>query len=194
MTFSSKELRPVEGQENILEAFRVMRNTLQVGADIFPKSTISTPAGSTPIDVYWCPQYNFWFSFRPPESKNKFWNCFGLDNIQKENTSPLTPIVEINPPINVGVKGNNGGALLLDGRGNIYLGHTGSITIIGYEGESKSNFWHKYEKLCGREDIITVSTSGKSNGRKVVLLGRVDKPDLKRKVSDFVRTVAEIKS
>ena len=194
MTFSSKELRPVEGQENILEAFRVMRNTLQVGAVIFPKSTISTPAGITPIDVYWCPQYNFWFSFRSPEVKNKFWNCFGLDDLQQKNTTSLTPTVEINPPLNIGVKGNNGGALLRDRHGNIYLGHTGNITIVGYVGRSKSNFWHKYETLCGIEDIVTVSTSGKSDGRKVVLLGRVDKPDLKRKISEFVRTVAEIKS
>ena len=161
---------------------------------MFPKSTISTPAGITKIDVYWCPKYNFWLSFRPPALKNKFWNCFGLDNLQQMVTSPLTPTVEINPPINVGIKGNNGGALLLDRNGNIHLGHTGSITIVGHEGGSKSNFWHKYEKLCGREDIVTVSTSGMSDGRKVVLLGRIDKPELKRKVSEFVRTVAEIKS
>lgn len=102
--------------------------------------------------------------------------------------------MEINPPINVGVRGNNGGAILRDRHGNIYLGHTGSITIVGHEGGSKSNFWHKYEKLCGRKNIVSVSTLGKSDGRKVVLLGRVDKPDLKRKVSEFVRTVAEIKN
>lgn len=192
--FARDELKPVKGRNNILEAFKLMRETLKDGADRFPGCMISTPGGSEEQDVYWHPQYEFWFSFRPPQSKKRFWNSFGHDDLQQKNTSPLTPTVEINPPLHVGVKGNNGGALLRDRHGNIYLGHTGSITIVGHDGGSKSNFWDKYEKLCGGEDIMTISTSGKSNGRKIVLLGRVDKPDLKRKVSDFVRTVAKIKS
>ena len=170
VTFTSGNLKPVEGHKYILEAFKVMCNTLKDGAHKFPDSTISTPGGSRKQDVYWCPQYRFWFSFRSPElNNNKFWNGFGLDDLEQKNTSPLTPIVEINPPIKVGVRGNNGGALLRDRQGNIYWGHTGSITIISHKGGSKSNFWDKYEKLCGRENIITVSPSGKSDGREVIL-------------------------
>ena len=193
VSFVTGELKPVEGRKNMLEAFKVMCDTLKDGARRLPDRTISTPHGSRKQDVYWHTQYRVWCSFRSPESNNnKFWNGFGLDDLQQKNTSPLTPTVEINPPIKVGVGGNYGGALLRDRQGNIYLGHTGSITTISHKGKSKPNFWKKYEKLCGRENIVTVYPPGKSD-REVILLGRVDNPDLRQKVFEFVHAIAKIK-
>ena len=195
ITFSGNELKPVEGRKNMLEAFDVMRDRLSYRAEEFKNFKISTPGSNKELDVYWHKHKGVWCSFSYSDEKNKFWNCFGIENPAHHKT--LIPTVEINPPIQkeIGVGGNNGGVFLNDRQGNTYVGHTGSISIAStnYKDKSKSHFLAEYEKLCGRESIVAICLPGKPK-RKVILLGRVDEPDLIQKVSKFVKRVAEFKS
>ena len=184
---------PLEGRENILEAFRVMCKTLTEGAQKIPNVPISTPGrkgwstDEKRQDVYRQHEHGFWFSFRSPETNNKFWNGFGLDDLGQKNTSFSKLIVEINPPLKskVGVGGKNGGALFCDTQGNRYLGHTGKINKV-------PDFLNQYMKQTGQGNIATVKCSKKII--KIILLGRIDSFDLKRKVSEFIRAVEKIKS
>ena len=189
-TFAGVEFKPLEGRENILEAFKIMCETLTEGAAKFPNIEILTrgrsdwPPNKKRQDVYWQRDHGFWFSFRSPEANNnKFWNGFGLDDLQQKNRPPLKPTVEINPPLKseVGFGGKNGGALLCDEQGNIYLGHTGQINGV-------RDFLDQYRKQTSQGNIVTVKRS-----REIILLGRIDSFDLNRKVSEFVRSTATIK-
>ena len=192
-----RKFEPLHGRDDIKDAFDNMCAVLS--SHQIQKRSVSTPAGVTELDTYWHELDNFraWCGFRDPDVRERrnYWNCFGIDNSIGEN-STLSPDLEINPPPAGGLNLNYGGGFLTTGSGgDIYVGHTGRITIHHRkERLTRERFIAEYEARPSHLPIIEVFRKSQQDYVTVILIGRIAEATFKNKLFGFVRDVKTIKN
>lgn len=148
-------------REESFDAFQVLRDNLERGAaKKRRRCTVGFPGGSREFDGvlrfpgkgFWAlptsGEEDFWKSKRrkshgwgPP--KNRFWCGYGVGNPRDGESLDIT--CEINPPYeNPNLR--YGGLFAKDGKGNVYLCHTGKIGG-GSEGIGKKHLLPDIEEL-----------------------------------------------
>lgn len=138
--------------------------------------TVGFPGGSAKATVYYCAPLDFWMTLKP--ISNRYWNCGGMGN--PFSTNSPAPQVEINPPRS-GLDRRIAGAYLEDENGVRYIAHNGKVGG-GAKGVSKTAFLAYYP-----------ATSPVVSGDKQIpmyVIGRLNDPDLPRKLRNFTKTSA----
>jgi hypothetical protein len=131
-------------------------------------------------NVFYSKEFNFWFTWS--ESKNRYWNAFGIGKPLKGKNNSI--IVEINIPYQ-GINRNIGGAFALDRKKEVLVLHRGKIGG-GRIGIGKELFFENY-----RDTPITVSDGEiESDFSLIAVLGG---KLLGQQVGNFVSEVNRIK-
>ena len=189
-------LQPISDRDNTKLVFDSM--CLALSSDNFEERVVVTPAGPTPLVVFWHKYMtiNVWCGFRDPDVKQrrKYWNCFGIEGSPDEQTT-LSPNLEINPPPNGGLDLRNGGVFLsCQSTGEKYVGHTGRITVNAQKRRlTREQFLERYESLDSHLPMIEVRRENQGDEIKIVLIGNISESDFKNKVFDFAKEVKNIK-
>lgn len=125
----------------------------------------------------------------------KYWNCFGIEDCSAGNAA-LAPDLEINPPPAGGMNLNYSGVFLTTRSGeDVYLGHTGRITIHHRKKkQTREQFITEYESLHPRLPVVVAFRKNKRDYVKVVLIGRISEPNFKDRLFGFVKDVRTIKN
>ena len=192
-----RNIEPVNGYHNVKDAFDHMCGVLTSRQS--QERFVATPAGRTKLTVYWhrLGGFRVWCGFRDPDVKprRKYWNCFGIENSPVEK-STLSPDLEVNPQPMGCLNLNYGGVFLTTGSGgDIYVGHTGRITIHHRkERQTRERFMAEYEARRPRLPIVEVFRKNQQDNVRVVLIGRIAEPTFKSKLFGFVKDVKTIKN
>ncbi|MBC8040084.1 MAG: hypothetical protein H7Y06_06050 [Opitutaceae bacterium] len=137
--------------------------------------------------LIWRQDAGFWVIADPfPNSVNRWILLFGEGD---PRPFPMVGITcEINPPKS-GLNLKCAGLFVRDtgGDGAVYFAHTGKIGG-GRKGISAAHFWRNYQATG-----TLVNLPGRPQPKPVVLIGRVDSPELPFQIAAFVREVARIK-
>jgi hypothetical protein len=131
-------------------------------------------------------EHGIWFHFggaiEGDGGRKRYWNVFGLDK-PKEHSN-VSIIVEINPPVE-GIDRRDSGAFAKDDKGNIFLLQRGRIGG-GKERIGKKLFSEKYDgEWAEVEDGDEKS--------ELAVIGNISSDDFVGKLSDFVKSVDNIK-
>ena len=139
-------------------------------------------SGKTEETVYWLTGKEVWAAFG--RGHNRFWNPFGLGDPSKNQNLDIT--VEINPPYQ-GIDRRTAGAFAKDPTtGLVCLVHRGNMGG-GKKGVGKNSFLAEYTN-----PLVTVFDEGHGQS-PAVLVGMLDDPGFVAGVTDFVKTVDDIK-
>jgi hypothetical protein len=141
--------------------------------------------GSELADLLWHEDLQIWVLLKPDLLDNRFWCAFGVDDPQ--STSMVEITCEINPPRD-GVDRRCAGLFVLDHGGNVVLAHSGKIGG-GRAGIGKAAFL----SYTGNADIVSV-TFPDGDEYEYIAIGRIDDPDFRQRLTNFVRTVSLFKS
>ena len=192
-----QQFEPLHGRDHIKHAFDAICAVLST--HLTQNRTVSTPGGVTELDTYWheFDDFRAWFGFRDPDVKKRrqYWNCFGIDNsIGKSST--LSPDLEINPPPAGGLNLNYGGVILAAGsEQNLYLGHTGRVTIHHRKKRlTRERFMAAYENSRSHLPIVEVFRNNQQDYVRTILIGKISDTTFKIKLFGFVRDVKTIKN
>ena len=191
-----QNLEPLKGRDNVKEDFdRFLSVFVSVQSE---ERYVRTPAGSTCLTVFWhrCGDFRVWCGFRDPDvnRRRKYWNCFSIQGAPGED-SQLSPDLETNLPPDGGLNLNYGAVFLSDKNGrDIYLGHTGRITIQHRKKRlTRNQFMARYVSRDPHLPIVTISRAQQGDEVSVVLIGRISGSDFKDGLFGFVKDVRAIK-
>lgn len=120
-----------------------------------------------------------WFSTSYDKERNKFWNAFGRD--PKENNNSIT--VEVGIP-DEGINRRIGGVFAKDENGHEYLLHRGIIG--GQRGFGKENFW----RFC---DLKQVEIKDGDQPNYACIITKLPHKDFIENVTFFIKEVNRIK-
>jgi hypothetical protein len=174
----------ITDHEQGLDAFSSVKRSFARGAQQFPQHSVGWRSNSGRFNVYWRPDLKVWgvFEPKPPKSQGRrFWICFGVDDPAKKSMLSIT--LETNPP-HEGVNRQVGGAFLRDGQGGVYLAHSDKVGG-GRRGIGASAFLSFYTQ--GQRSFVP------ERNAELIILGRVDAPDLAKRVAAYTKEVARFK-
>ena len=192
-----QQFEPLHGRDHIKHAFDNMCAVLS--SHQIQNRSVSTPGGVTELATYWheFDDFRAWCGFRDPDvrKRRKYWNCFGIDNSIGEN-STLSPDLEINPPPAGGLNLSYGGVFLTAGsRKNIYVGHTGRITVHHRkERLTRQRFISEYEARHSHLPVTEVFRNSQQDYIRIILIGEIAETTFKNKLFRFVRDVKTMKN
>ncbi len=126
-----------------------------------------------------------WVLLRPESIKNRYWCAFGVDDPYPASLLSIT--CEINPP-KEGIDRRCAGLFVRDESGEVFLAHSGKVGG-GRAGIGKGAFLEYW----GNDDILSVLFPD-SEECDYIVLGRIADPNLRRRLADFVHSVAEFKA
>lgn len=175
----NKPLKIVEDEEKIAES---QDKFLRVFKDLADKSVngrAGFPGGQEEVKLYWSSKLRIWLGSRKIEN-SRYWNGFGID--EPEEYSGRTITCEINFPIK-GIKRAVAGAFAEDESGNVYVIHRGKLG----GNYSKKTFDENYEGEWTRVQDGDMKTD-------IVVISRLDDPELPEHVKDFVYDVYRMKN
>ena len=166
-------------------AWRKLKETLKNGAKAFRKHAIGSPGGTYHFDVYWNGDERFWCCLPEPDAnEDHYWCPYGIDDPASTKTLPIT--VEINPPVQ-GINRRLAGAFVQESDDHIYLAHSGRLHCRK-KGIERSTFVLSY-RHANWQPVSWPDGLRKS----MIILGRVDGPELRIQIGNFVREVARFK-
>jgi hypothetical protein len=175
----------ITSASEIRAAYERLERRLKRGGKQF-SSVVSWPSGQREATVWWHEKYRFWASLSPRTNRNYYLVAFGLQNPKQHNV--LNIRCEVNPPRN-GVNRRCGGVLVRDSKGNILLGHRGKVGG-GQTGIGKTAFWKDYK---GDKSRIRWAKGRKRGEDEVIILGRIDSPDILVSLAKFLLKVHSFK-
>lgn len=143
---------------------------------------IGTRGGSSPLMTWYSPSIDLWVA--PDILDNRTWNALGNGD-PFASTKGVAPTLEINFPLVAG-SSSTAGLALADDYGVISFAHTGRIGG-GKAGIGKARFreFHPWTEIVLVDGVPA----------DLYMLGNLDDPDqLAANVSDFVKTVADLKA
>jgi hypothetical protein len=173
--------------QDCLAAWKKLKEALEKSATkIYRDHAVGSQASTEYCDVHWNDKQRFWcFLSKPDPNDGRYWCPFGIDDPAHAKTLSIT--VEINPPLQ-GINRKVAGAFVLDSEGHIYLAHSGRIGG-GKKGIGKSTFVTSYRH--GNWQHVSWPDGSR---KPMVILGRLDTPDLPTQIGNFVRAVARFKT
>jgi len=174
----------LDNAREIAEAFAALHRTLTSGARVH-RGDIGYQGASGKAELHWQPAAGFWVCMDPVEEpiRNRYWCAYGLGD---PATGPGNIVVEVNPPTS-GIDRRCAGAFVRDDDGVVHLAHNGRIGG-GRFGIGKAAFWEHYQ---GQPATVRWGTRGDVS--QMVVIGRVDSPELLPALAAFVREVDRIK-
>jgi hypothetical protein len=131
--------------------------------------------------VFYSTHHNFWFS--PEETKNRYWNAFGIGEPQSGKGVSIN--VEINFPYD-GINRNIGGAFGLNRNGEVLVLHRGKIGG-GRVGIGKNLFFNNF-----RGEFIEADDDGVVN--EFAVIGSLNSKLFPKQISSFIKEVDRIKN
>jgi hypothetical protein len=186
MQGGSHHLRAIDGRNESLAAFHLLKECLQTDSQVFPDHLIGWQGGGSRCATHWFSKLGFWAVLEespPNANKRRFWNCFGINDPAQQHM--LTITVEINPP-HEGENRRVGGLFVRDEDGSIYIAHTGRVG--GGRIGIGQNAFREFAPGHWWREIDT-----QSGTRIAALLGPIDSRDFANQVADFVHKVADFK-
>jgi hypothetical protein len=174
-------LEPLTLKKEISEAHSQLKERLQERGVRFYRN-IGWPSGNDDFTIYWQPQHKFWVMLQ--SEPTHYWCGYGLQDPTSNRSLEFT--VQINPS-KIPSNRRTGGAFLRDRTGRYYLCHNGALTK-GHSSLGRARFIAQFE-----DDLTSVEWHDGSTSTFAVL-GRLDEPQLLRKLSRFIHQVAEFKS
>jgi len=183
MLLSGGNIKTLKTKEKIAQAQEQFQNRLIDAAD----KTIEVHVGWRPETVFrtvnYISEYDIWTYSRLRDfNDNRYRNVFGIGKPVKGSAVSIDCLIAI--PID-GIDRRIGGGFARDDDGNIFVFHRGKIGG-GKKGVGKDAFFVHYSG--GVQSIVDGDQSN-----RVVVIGRLDAPDLIEKVSSFVHEVRRIK-
>ena len=171
--------KPVLRRKEIRRAFNQMRETLIDGAD----DNMNMVVGGSMLTVYWYVDLGYWCAFRDPDiPPREYWNPFGTENPEEANQLG-SGCLQINP-------GHSQYGLFVRNRGDIFLARD----LKGIrKGRGRVNPKKLEKGLKKRLPGSVVDVRWGDRTRRVVILGEVGSGELRYRVAELVRLVAELK-
>ena len=163
-------------------SFQTFKRTMQHPAALHRKVWVGWRPRAEQLDIHWNSEQHFWCHFG--SVKGRYWCDFGIED--PSEVTKLSITVEINPP-HRGTNGRVAGAFVRGPDGHIYVAHSGKVGG-GRKGISKAEFSHFY-RGGNWHGVVSGSTS-----REMIILGRVDRPNLVNAISHFTHEVARFKA
>lgn len=138
--------------------------------------------GYRKMQVRWRPREEFWIARCTEDTF--YW--FGYGNTNPDTAKSLSITCATSIPIE-GVGRRTAGAFGKDSYGHIYLTHSGKVGG-GKKGVGKSEFLKAY-----RGDSLETIFYPDGNERDMIVLGRIDSPELPRQIKHFITEVHRFK-
>src|SRR3972149_2299912 len=165
-------LIPLTERSEIAAAFKRLRGQMTVGAVAFTR-TIGFRGGNVKGKFLWRRSEQFWFYMDPVGIENRYWCCYGLEDVTKVDMLSIT--TEINPP-RESFNRMISGAFLTDGVGSVFLAHSGKIGG-GKPGSGKQSFLGS----CAGLRMSTVNWPDEKH-TEMVLIARIDDMHLPQQI------------
>jgi hypothetical protein len=140
-------------------------------------------------DVHWRSELDFWAYLqeeRPGETR--YWNPLGYKQTAPQANKSLSITVEINMPYK-GIRKDYGGRFISDGKGRLYIAHSGQVNVGGGGGGKKA-FYQK----CRDRVRYEYATWPNGDRENVIIVGELGSPTLVSQVADFVKVVYDFKN
>ncbi len=177
-------LQPLKEEGEIRRAFDLVRNQLIDDTRAYVRK-VGYQGGNVETPVYWHPQEHFWVCFNPVNYRSELLGQYGV--LDPATRKSLHATVEINSPKS-GVNRMTAGAFVRSHDGEIFLAHSGRVTITGRNAATKGGFGN----FCVGVDRGKVSwPNGKES--EMFLIGRIDEEGFPQRVANFVHQVARFK-
>jgi hypothetical protein len=174
------DLAPLTTSKQIRLAYSVLKRRLQSNG-VRMKRNIGWPSGNADLPISWQPQYRFWSMLYP--KPNFYWCGYGLQDPTAGGSLKFT--VQINPPTTP-INHRPAGVFLQDGKGRLYLGHNGGLTI-GHASLGKTAFIAQYDGTLASVQWASGATD------TFAVIGRLDEAGLLTNVARFIGAVAKFK-
>lgn len=148
------------------------------------QAKVGYQGGYADCTILWSQGLGLWFysdyASALGKGKTRYWNAFGLSQSPPRQSSMLSIVCEINPPID-GLNKYVQGAFARDDNGHVWLLHRGRIGG-GKPGIGRKLFFDNYQ---GEDEEI--------GGDRFAVIGDIAQPDFVEQVTHFVREVNRIK-
>ena len=172
-------LTVIEDEFEIANKQKVFEDSIINLADKKVNARAGFQGGEEVGTTYWSNNLGIWFQSRKIDD-SRYWNGFGLE--EPEEGKGYTIITEINFPIK-GIKRGIAGAIAKDSNNHYYILHRGKLG--GNYG--KKDFIEKYE---GKWTLVQDG----DKKTEMVIIGKLNDPNLPNNVSNFVKAVYKIKN
>ena len=145
--------------------------------DLGPR-LLGVPGGRIEAKLYWSPEHRIWASFPPLRGAGKYWNALGVDDPHSDGALEIT--AEVNTPVS-GTARQLQGVFIRAGRRGLALVHRGRFNI-GNRGFTKEQCLRAFEG-----ETVEVC------GDRVLIVARLDQPDVVGQCARWLRAVARMK-
>ena len=177
-------LESLEGEGEIRRAFDLIRNRLIDDTRAYVRK-VGYQGGNIETPVYWHPKEHFWVCFNPVDYPSELLAQYGvLDPAARKR---LHATVEINAPKS-GINRMTAGAFVRSCADQVFLAHSGRVTITGRKGTTTGRFID----FCVGVDRENVSWP-RAKSSETLLIGRIDEEGFPQRVANFVHEVARYK-
>lgn len=177
-------LKPITSRNESEKAFALFKEKFTRDAQVFPGHRVGFQGGGHRCDVYWHGRLGVWGLFEPSIAKGRYWICYGLEN--PVDSPMLTITVETNPPIE-GVNRRCAGTFLKDDQGDLYIAHSGRV------GGGRKGIGKKAFRIYAQNKTWNEVIWPNGNRSEVMVICRLDLPDLPARTAEFVHQVARFK-
>lgn len=177
-------LEPLDEEEEIRRVFDLIRNRLIDDTRAYVRK-VGYQGGNIETPVYWHPREQFWVCFNPVDYETELLAQYGV--LDPASRKRLHATVEINSP-KKGINRRTAGAFVRGPGEQIFLAHSGRVTITGRKAATDGGF----KDFCVGVDLPEVSwPRGKPSD--MFLVGRIDEEGFPQRVANFVQQVARFK-
>ncbi|MBI1904384.1 MAG: hypothetical protein HYS13_25085 [Planctomycetia bacterium] len=176
-------MRAITDRQEIARAYALFSRLVADGGTVLERM-VGYQGGSGLAQLLWHVDLQMWVLLEPNRIENRYWCAFGIDDPYPASMLSIT--CEINPP-REGIDRKCAGLFVRDESGNVFLAHSGKVGG-GREGIGKTAFLESR----GNDDVASVLFPD-GEERDYIILGRIDDPVLRRRLADFVRSVAQFK-
>ncbi len=169
-------------RSEIENAISLFEGRMTDGSDRAEEIQLGFQGGGALAKVQWRSDLDLWSAFLPTEKRH--WTAFGLGNPFDDDGNSI--VVEVNTPFE-GINRRVGGVFLRNSKGQLYVGHRGSVGG-GRPGIGQKAFMAEFSK----DDLTEIRDGDKTSN--VIMIGALDAEDLPARVHSFVTQVAKFKA
>jgi len=177
-------LQPLKEEAEIRRAFHLVRNHLIDDTRAYVRK-VGYQGGNVETPVFSHPHEHFWVCFNPVDYPSELLGQYGV--LDPATRKRLHATVEINSP-KTGINRMTAGAFLRSRGGEVFLAHSGRVTITGLRAATKGGFG---DFCVGVDRGIVSWPNGKES--QMLLIGRIDEEGFPQRVATFVHEIARFK-
>ena len=177
-------IRPttITDRTEITKATSLFKKRMTDESDRAEEIQLGFQGGGLQAKVHWRSDLDLWAAFLPTEKR--YWAAFGLGNPFDGDGKSI--VVEINSPFE-GINRRVGGVFLRNSKGQLYVGHRGSV------GGGRPGIGQKaFMADIGTDDLVDIRDGDKTSS--VIMIGALDAEDFPARVHSFVTHVARFKA